>query len=169
MEATDVLAPQARGDASTQRTLVDRLIDLEFTNPLAFAVLAVAYIGSRVAWLDLGYGTDPDAWRVALTATFLRSDGEYVPSRLPGYPLHEFVTAGLIDGGWILTNLTTVLISLVGVFLFAWLLRKLELPHRGALTLGFAFAPLLWINSVTTIDYMWALTFILGAYLALIY
>ena len=37
------------------------------------------------------------------------------------------------------------------------------------LALGFAFAPLLWINSVMTMDYMWALTFLMGAYLALLY
>jgi hypothetical protein len=67
------------------------------------------------------------------------------------------------------TNFSTVLVSIAGVYVFAWLARKLDLPNRGALVLGFAFTPLLWINSVMTMDYMWALTFILAAYLALIY
>ena len=168
MEATEVLAPGSNGTVSRIRQLLDQLIDLEFTRPLAFALLGVVYIGSRAFWLDLGYGTDPDAWRVALSATYLWETGDYLPSRLPGYPLHELVTAGLIKGGWVWTNMSTVLISLVGIYLFARLAQKLELPHRGALTLAFAFTPLLWINSVTTMDYMWALTFIMGAYLALI-
>lgn len=171
MIATDALAPASNGSLTRLRQLLDRLIDLDFTSPLAFAALAIAYIASRIVWLDLGYGTDPDAWRVALVADHFRDTGDYFPSRLPGYPLHEFVTAGTgyIREGWVWTNLSTVLISVVGVYLFALLAKKLELPHRGALTLAFAFAPLLWINSVMTMDYMWALTFILGAYLALIY
>lgn len=191
MEAAESLAPESSGATAPRqapsdggasgparpgiRRLLARLIDLEFTGPLAFAALAVVYVGSRIPWLNLGYGTDPDAWRVALTANHLWSEGEYLPSRLPGYPLHELITAPavkggwIIEGGWVWTNLSTVLISLVGVYLFAWLARKLALAHRGALTLAFAFAPLLWINSVMTIDYMWALTFLLGAYLALLY
>ncbi len=179
MEATEGLTQRSTGARAPVRAgigqLLERLIDLEFTSPLAFAALAVAYVGSRIPWLDLGYGTDPDAWRVVLTANHLWSEGEYLPSRLPGYPLHELITAAgvkggwIIEGGWVWTNLSTVLISLVGVYLFAWLMRKLALRHRGVLTLAFAFAPLLWINSVMTIDYMWALTFLLGAYLALLY
>ena len=174
MEATEVLARPTNGVATTLRQLFDRIIDLDFTGPLAFAGLAVLYVASRIAWLDLGYGTDPDAWRVALTADYLWSEGTYYPSRLPGYPLHELITAGVTKETWglepwVLSNLSTIVISLVGVYLFARLAKKLEVQHRGALTLAFAFAPLLWINSVMTMDYMWALTFILGAYLALLY
>src|SRR3989304_568661 len=142
-----------------------RLVDLDFPQPLAFAVLAVLYVVSRIPWLDMGYGTDPAAWRVALSAHYLLDSGEYLPSRLPGYPLHEFVTVPLVKAGWVWTNLSTVGISLVGVYLFARLAERLELPAPGALVLGFAFAPLLWINSVTTMDYMWGLTCILAAYL----
>ena len=175
MEATEALAPQANGALARLRLLLDRIIDLEFTHPLAFAALAVAFVGARIPWLDQGYGTDPDGWRVALTATYFWSEGDYFPSRLPGYPLHELVTAPAVrggwifEGGWVWANLSTALISLVAVYLFAWLARKLELPNRGVLTFAFAFAPLLWINSTMTMDYMWALTFMLAAYLALLY
>ena len=178
MEASEAVPPRRDSIAARGRDWAEtagRLIDVDFTAPLAFLFLAVVYVGSRIYWLDLGYGTDPDAWRVALTAEYLWETGEYFPSRLPGYPLHEAVTAATIkgvwifEGGWFATNLSTVLISLAGVYIFAWLARKLELAHAGVLTLGFAFAPLLWINSVMTMDYMWALTFVLAAYLALLY
>ena len=174
MAATQVHAPEPKSATAAIRRLLDGLIELEFTALPVFASLALAYVASRLLWLNLGYGTDPDAWRVALTANYLWSEGDYVPSRLPGYPLHELVTAIASRGSgiwesWVWTNLSTVAVSLVGVYLFAWVARKLDLPHRGALTLGFAFAPLLWINSVMTMDYMWALTFLLGAYLALLY
>jgi hypothetical protein len=154
--------------ARTLGTLLDRALEFDLTRPLAFAALAVVYVASRIPWLNLGYGTDPDAWRVALTADHLLSKGEYLPSRLPGFPLHELVTVPLVRGGWVWTNLSTVAVSLVGVYLFARILAELDLPHKGVLTVAFAFTPLLWINSMTTMDYMWALTFILGCYLALI-
>ena len=175
MEATEALAPETNGPADRLRLLLDQALDLDFSRPFPFVVLAVAFVGARIPWLDRGYGADPDSWRVALTDNYLWETGEYLPSRLPGYPLHELVTAlpfrggWIFDGGWYWANLSTVLISLVGVYLFAWLARKLDLAHRGVLTVAFAFAPLLWINSVMTIDYMWALTFILAAYLALLY
>ncbi len=171
MIAAEGLAPALPSPAARVRQLYERLTELDFTQPLSFAALSMAFILSRIPWLDRGYGTDPDAWRVALTADYLRDTGQYYPSRLPGYPLHEFITTGtgMIREGWVWTNLSTVIISLVGVYIFAALAKKLDLPNRGVLTLGFAFAPLLWINSAMTMDYMWALTFLLGAYLALLY
>ena len=169
MEATtEAIAPQLSTAAARLRALLDRLVDMDFTSPIASAALGIAIIATRLYWLDLGYGTDPDAWRVAITAQYLWDEASYWPSRLPGYPLHELATALVIRGGWVWTNLTTVFASLAGVYIFAALAKKLDLPHRGALTLGFAFMPLLWINSVMTMDYMWALTFIMAAYLALL-
>jgi hypothetical protein len=169
MEATEALARPAESPLAWLRRMLDAAIDLEFTAPLTFAALAVVYIASRAYWLDLGYGTDPDAWRVALVADYFWRENEYLPSRLPGYPLHELVTAGLVKQGWVWTNLSTVFVSVLGLYLFAQLAKEFDVPHRGALTLGFAFAPLLWINSVMTIDYMWALTFLMAAYLALLH
>jgi hypothetical protein len=171
MQATQpLLLPAPRPRA---RALYEHLVELDFTQAFAFAVLAVAFVASRVAWLDRGYGSDPDAWRVALTGRYFWTEGSYFPSRLPGYPLHELVTTLLVRDRWLVepwvwTNLSTVFVSLAGVYLFAQLARDLNVPNKGVLTLGFAFAPLLWLNSVMTMDYMWALTFILGAYLALV-
>jgi hypothetical protein len=169
MIATETLAPPSRGLLARLRQAFDALTEVEFTQPMAFATLALAFVASRLPWVDHGYGTDPDAWRVALSATYLRDHGNYSPSRLPGYPLHEFVTWLTVQHGWVWSNLSTVAISLAGVLVFALLVRKLDLPNRGVLVLAFAFAPLLWINSTTTIDYMWALTFLMGSYLALLY
>ena len=148
--------------------VLERVLEFDFTRPLAFAALAAVYVVSRVPWLNLGYGADPDAWRVALSADHLLSHGEYLPSRLPGFPLMEFVTVPFVRAGWVWTNLSTVLVSLAGVYLFARLLVELKLPAKGVLTAAFAFTPLLWINSAITMDYMWSLTFVLACYLSLI-
>ena len=160
-EATEVRRPRPAD-------VLERALDFDFTRPLAFLAFGAVYVAARIPWLNLGYGTDPDAWRVALSADHLLAHAEYLPSRLPGFPLEEFVTVPLVRAGWVWTNLSTVLVSLAGVYLFARLLIELKLPARGVLTVAFAFTPLLWINSVATMDYMWSLTFILGSYLALV-
>ena len=141
-----------------------RFAATDFTQALPFALLAVVFFALRLPWINYGHGTDPDAWRVALTAHHLLETGDYFPSRLPGNPLHEFLTTLLIPGGWIATNLATASVSLAGVYLFARIVRLHELADPGVLVIGFAFTPLLLINSIATMDYMWTLTAILGAY-----
>ena len=146
----------------------DRLCNIDFTLAIPFAVLAVAFFAVRLPWVGYGHGTDPDAWRVAMTARYLLDTGDYFPSRLPGNPLHELTMALFISGGWIATNVATAAASLVGVWLFARIVRALEAPNRGLLVIGFAFTPLLVINSIATMDYMWTLTLLLGAYYSVI-
>ena len=143
-----------------------RLFTADLSPPLPFALLSLFYLALRIPYLDYGHGTDPDAWRVALTAHYLLENGDYFPSRLPGNPLHELLMTPLIAGGWVVTNLVTALASLLGVYLFARIVAQHRLPYPGLLTIGFAFAPLLYINSIATMDYMWTLTALLGAYYA---
>jgi len=159
-------APLLRTDSDADA--FSRALNFDFAQPVAFAALALLYIASRAPFLNIGYGTDPDAWRVALTGHWLWDHHEYYPSRLPGYPVPELGSALVIKGGWLATNSLTMLVSIVGLWFFARIASKLELPNRAAIVIAFAFTPLLWINSMTTMDYMWALTFILASYYFLI-
>jgi hypothetical protein len=145
-------------------SVLARWMNADLTRPFAFAVLAVLYVASRIPWIDNGYGTKPDAWRIALSGYWLWDRHEFYPSRLPGYPIPELSYAALFKGGWIATNSLTIVVSLVGVWFFARIVRELELPNPALIIAGFAFTPLLWINSMNTMDYTWALTFILGCY-----
>ncbi len=143
---------------------ISRIFNLDLAQPFAFVGLALAVILSRAPFINIGYGTDPDAWRVALTGYWLWEHGEYYPSRLPGYPVPELGSAIVVQGGWLATNALTLAISMLGLWFFAAIVRHLGLPNRALLVVAFAFTPLLWINSMSTMDYMWALTFVLGAY-----
>lgn len=163
--ATTSAAERLRFDPAASAA---RLFETDLSRPAAFAVLSFVFLVLRAPFLDYGHGTDPDAWRVAVTAHHLVDAGKYFPSRLPGNPLHELVMTAFIPGGWIATNLATALVSLLGVYVFARILNLLRLPYPGLLTIGFAFAPLLFINSIATMDYMWALTALLGAYYAVL-
>src|SRR5690606_10792529 len=135
---------------------------------MTFVSLAVAFFAVRVPFVGYGHGIEPVVWRVAMTARKLQETGDYIPSRLPGNPLHELTMTLFIPGGWIATNIATALASLAGVWVFARIVRHLEIPHPGLLVIGFAFAPLLVINSIATMDYMWTLTLLLGVYYSLI-
>lgn len=143
----------------------DHIFGLDFGRPLPALVLAIIYIVSRLPWLGLGYGADPDAWRVAMSARYLLTHASYLPSRLPGYPVHDILTAALLWGGWWLTNAASMMVSLAGVFLFSRIARGLAPSVAGLLTLTFAFLPMVWSVSTVTLDYTWALTFLLGSYL----
>jgi len=155
--------------ASAGPQLWARALSLDFTRPWPGLLLAVLFVVSRLPWVTLGFGSDPDAWRVAMSARYLLEHAAYLPSRLPGYPLHDIVTAALLWGGWTLTNISTVAIALAGVFCFAMLVKRLGLPAPGLLAVTFAFLPLLWFTSSETLDYSWALTFLLAAYLSLLH
>jgi hypothetical protein len=164
-----LVAPErVQATAPMQRSFWDSLLNLDFTRPLPAALISLVFVASRLPFVRLGYGSDPDAWRVAMSARYLLQHGTYLPSRLPGYPLHDIAMAAFIRGGWTLTNLATVAAALAGVFCFAAILKRLNLPGAGLLTVTFAFLPLLWVTSTETLDYSWALGLLLGSYLALL-
>ncbi len=142
----------------------DGLSETDFTLLKPFVLLTIVFFAVRLPFVNYGHGTDPDAWRVALTAHHLLDTGHYYPSRLPGNPLHELVMTIFIPGGWIATNIATACASLLGVYVFALIVKHVGLPNRGLLIVGFAFAPLLVINSIATMDYMWTLTALLVSY-----
>jgi len=59
----------------------------------------------------------------------------------------EFASAAVIRfGGHLATNSLTVAVSLLGLWFFARIVAKIELPNRALVVVGFAFTPLLWIN-----------------------
>lgn len=128
-------------------------------------VLALVFILSRLPLLNLGFGLDADAWRIANTAFDLKNHAQYHASRFPGYPLPEFVNALFIEQGWLATNILTMLLALVSVIVFIRILKALYLQNQGMLVITYAFLPLLWINSTNTMDYTWALCFVICAWL----
>ncbi len=119
---------------------------------------------TRIPFLFSGYGSDPDAWRVAATAKKLWMEGTYEPSRLPGYPLHEFLSAPLVGlGESTLSNIAVVGAMIALVIVWHRFLSDRNSRHLHVLTVALAFAPMLWKNSVVTMDYVWSLLCIVVA------
>ncbi|MBL0066322.1 MAG: hypothetical protein IPP38_15235 [Bacteroidetes bacterium] len=118
---------------------------------------------SRLPFLSAGYGLDGDSWAVAISAIKLHSSGNYIVSRLPGYPVQEWLTSLVIGGGPIVVNGLTALISTIGFLFFALTLRALRFRSVYLASYALAAIPIIYIHSTTAIDYNFALAFILIA------
>ncbi|NLD73623.1 MAG: hypothetical protein GX649_13020 [Chloroflexi bacterium] len=132
-------------------------------------------LASRLPFLGEGYGTDPDAWRVVGAARHIAETGEYAYSRAPGYPLQELTYAL----AWRLTppaarpvvfNGLTALLSAAAAGALTAILLALRHDAMGAVLGGLALAatPVVYLNSVNAMDYVWALALFLGALCALL-
>ncbi len=119
--------------------------------------LALVTLFSRLPFLLPGYGSDSDAWLLANTARAIAESGRYTASRLPGYPVHEGVSALLWQGGPLALNGATTVASVVATLCFGLALRTLGVRNWSWWALAMAFTPVVFINSVVAMDYVWAL------------
>ena len=126
-------------------------------------LIGVPVFVSRLPFLLPGYGIDPDAWRIAYTARLISSSGEYTYSREPGYPVHELACALLWRGGPVLMNGATALASAIAAVFLGLSLKRLAAPGYVLAGLAFAFTPVVFIESTTSMDYLWALAFLLAS------
>lgn len=111
--------------------------------------------------MSQGYGLDGDSWSVAIIARNIAATGQYEASRFPGYPVQEFVSSLFYNGyAWRL-NLLTAIISTIGILFFALTLKTWKFKNVFLASAALAFVPIIYINSTTTIDYVWALSFLL--------
>lgn len=140
---------------------IKSLIELDYTKYPYIIIFIIVFLLSRIPFLNLGFGNDPDAWRIANSAFDLNHYLIYHTSRFPGYPLPEYVNSLVINYGWLATNSLTMILTLISVLVFAKILKELEVEKKGLIVITFAFLPIVWINSVITMDYMWAVTFII--------
>lgn len=143
---------------------IKSFLDFDWTKTPYVFILILSFILSRIPLLNLGFGADGDGWNIANSAFDLRYLHVYHASRFPGYPLPEYVNSLIIDHGWIATNSMTMILSLISVIFFAAILKDLNIKNKGLLVLTYAFLPVLWVNSTNTMDYMWALAFIVSAW-----
>ncbi|KPK64173.1 hypothetical protein AMJ83_04045 [candidate division WOR_3 bacterium SM23_42] len=148
--------------------IFERILEFDWSKLPNLLLLIFVFVISRLPLLNLGFGLDADAWRIANSAFDLRYHGVYHASRFPGYPLLEFLNAAVIQFGWVATNSLTMLVSLISVITFVQILKTLDCRKGGLLTITYAFLPLLWQNSTNTMDYMWALCFIMFVWLFLL-
>jgi hypothetical protein len=116
-------------------------------------------------FIFMGYGSDVDSYRVLDAGRNFFATADYVPSRRPGYLVHEMLTLLFNSvGGSLLSNLATLAFALLALYSFLRICQHFHLPEPLLLGLGLAFHPAFWTNAAATIDYVWALAFLLTGF-----
>ncbi len=122
------------------------------------ALAAGAVLLTRLPWIGSGYGSDPDGYRVVIAARQIASGGQYQASRLPGYPVYEYLTALSVTAAPWVSNALTATMSTVAFVLFALIVRELGVRRYVLIALAFALTPGIYVSSICTMDYIPALT-----------
>ncbi len=143
------------------RKLAARLQSVFDSHTRSISLLVLITVISRIPFLGAGYGTDPDAWRVANNALLIAETGIYTWSRPPGLPVFDLVSALLSRGGHWAINSVSAALSGLAVLFFSLSLRRIGIVHYVWAGLAFAFVPVVYIASTSAIDYVWALAFIM--------
>lgn len=141
-------------------TIIDRFRGKTF---IKVFIICVIVLISRIPFLSAGYGVDPDAWRFVSVIEGIAKSGQYELSTLPGHPVQELISTLLWKTGPIGLNGLTALMSVLAVIYFIFILKKLNFKNIYLPALALAFTPVVFINSVNTRDYIWALAFLLPA------
>jgi hypothetical protein len=117
----------------------------------------VALVAVPLVWM--GYGTDIDVVNVLRSAAGIR-EGDYFPSRTPGVPVFEGLTA-LFDpvGGHLLMNLLTAGAAGATVVGIARLVRMWHHDNGDLVALAVFASPMTIIAATSLADFVWALVF----------
>ena len=151
--------------APAYMTVPDEMIQSPATIGRSQFLLLMAFVLlTRLPFLWAGYGDDGDAWRVAEAAHHIAETGTYTASRLPGYPLHEYVAATLIRFGPAGLNLLSAIMSALAVLFFALVLRRLHCRDVIPASVAFALVPVFYIDSISGMDFALGIAFMLAAF-----
>jgi hypothetical protein len=119
---------------------------------------------TRLPFLGAGYGEHADNWRIALAARHIAETGVYEASRFPGYPIQEYVCSWFWKTGPFGFNLLNALFCAAAVLFFALICVEYGVADWWLAALSLAFVPVLYVNSVSSKDFPWALAFLMAAW-----
>ncbi|WP_326984152.1 glycosyltransferase family 39 protein [Chryseobacterium sp. MYb264] len=122
----------------------------------------MAVIISRLPFIWNSPGTDPDNWLVLSKGQKISETGLYEASRLPGYPVSEYLSSFFGTDAWWVLNVVTVLFSALSMVYFYKILNSFNLKNKLIATIALAFTQGIFIASTVNMEYMWSLFFLLA-------
>ena len=131
---------------------------------LHILLLFIFVICTRLPFIFDGFGSEDDSWGLILNAQLMAKTGEYSFSRLPGHPLQEYLFSFFPNSPALFFNGLSALFSFIAAYYFYAAATFLKIRNALTWSLIFLTIPIIWISSVYTIDYLWALAFILAAF-----
>jgi hypothetical protein len=133
-------------------------------NNLFFGIILIALL-ARIPFLFFGYGVEEDSYGTVVAAKNSYVTGVLEVSRLPGHPFQEIVLSLLFAiASPFVYNLLSTMASLFAIYFFGKVCKKYNPNFYWLAALVFAFVPVVFIASVSTIDYMWAMAFAMASW-----
>src|SRR5512143_2231933 len=128
------------------------------------ALAALVFL-SRLPFLSPGAGNDNDGWFLVNAAREMAATGRYTTSRFPGYPVQEWLASWVAraGGGPVGMNALSALAAAACAWTFARLLRRLGVRDAALAALAMVCVPAAYVASVTPMDYLFAVAFLLAA------
>ena len=115
---------------------------------------------SRLPFLGLGFGVEPDGWRTAANAARIAATGVYSASRLGANPVHEIGAALLFGGNVWWVTVAAALATSVAAGALALTIWRIRGEQSILLGLALGFVPVVFIASTGGKDYPWTLAFL---------
>ena len=121
---------------------------------LFFGVLA-----SRLPFCGRDFGVEPDAYRIVLAARHFAATGELICIRSPCHPVPVLTYGAVCPISCTVFNTVTALLSAMAAVAFSRALKSLGVKSGALAAAAVALSPLVYINSASAMDYIWALSF----------
>lgn len=135
------------------------------SNNNLFSAILVLALAARIPFLFFGYGVEEDSYGTVVAARNSYLTGILEVSRLPGHPFQEIVLSFFYPiSSPFFFNLLSCIASIFAVYFFGKVCKKYSPSFYWLAALVFAFVPVVFIASVSTIDYMWAMAFAMAAW-----
>src|SRR5262245_49301018 len=127
--------------------------------------LAALVLVSRIPFLSPGAGTDTDGWYLVGAAREMVATGRYTRSRFPGYPVQEWLCSLIAraGGGAVAMNVLSALAAAACAVAFARVLGRLGVRDAALAAVAVVFVPAAYVASVSCMDYLFAVAFLLAA------
>lgn len=126
-------------------------------------IIFFAVIISRLPFLWNSPGIDPDNWLVLETGKQIAETGVYRASRLPGYPVSEYLSAFFGTYAWLVLNFVSAFFTAFSCIVFYKILEEFRADSKLMTTLALGFIQSVFIASTNNMEYTWALFFLLTA------
>jgi hypothetical protein len=135
------------------------------SNSNLFSAILVLAFAARIPFLFFGYGVEEDSYGTVVAAHNSYLTGVLEVSRLPGHPFQEIILSFFYPiSSPFFFNLLSCIASLFAVYFFGKVCKKYSQSFYWLAALVFAFVPVVFIASVSTIDYMWAMAFAMASW-----
>ncbi|MEI6522977.1 MAG: hypothetical protein WCO37_05720 [Bacteroidota bacterium] len=135
------------------------------SNSNLFSAILVLAFAARIPFLFFGYGVEEDSYGTVVAAHNSYLTGVLEVSRLPGHPFQEIILSFFYPiSSPLFFNLLSCIASLFAVYFFGKICKKYSQSFYWLAALVFAFVPVVFIASVSTIDYMWAMAFAMASW-----